>query len=165
MEGGIEETGRRGRRRKQLLGYLTETWEYWTLKEKALDRKNSLWNRLWICRKTDYGMNEWINVQGIIQESVGSLPYALRWKSCEELGTVTDKISGPVLLRLLQVENAKLWPNMDHKITSHTLATNIEVETAVIPETERQPAAVQRSGRAQEISGYVTRATPELPVG
>ena len=25
MEGGIEETGRRGRRRKQLLGYLTET--------------------------------------------------------------------------------------------------------------------------------------------
>ena len=41
MEGGIEVTGRRERRRKQLLYYLKEMRGYWKLKEKALDR--ALW--------------------------------------------------------------------------------------------------------------------------
>jgi hypothetical protein len=54
-------TGRRGRRRKQLLDDLKE-------KEKILEIKrgstrshcveNSLWKRLRTCRKTDYRMNE-----------------------------------------------------------------------------------------------------------
>jgi hypothetical protein len=35
-------TGRRGRRRKQLLDDLTEKRRYWKLKEKALDR--TLWS-------------------------------------------------------------------------------------------------------------------------
>jgi hypothetical protein len=38
LEGRIEMTGRRGRRRKQLLGDLKEKRRYWKLKEKALDR-------------------------------------------------------------------------------------------------------------------------------
>jgi hypothetical protein len=37
-EGKIEGTERRGRRRRQLMGDLTETRGYWKLKEKALDR-------------------------------------------------------------------------------------------------------------------------------
>jgi hypothetical protein len=45
MEGKIggkkEVTGRRGRRRKQLLNDLKETRGYWELKEEALDR--TLW--------------------------------------------------------------------------------------------------------------------------
>jgi hypothetical protein len=41
IEGRIEMTGRRGRRRKQLLDYLKETRGYWKLKEEALDR--TLW--------------------------------------------------------------------------------------------------------------------------
>jgi hypothetical protein len=41
IEGRIEGTGRRGRRRKQLLHDLKETREYWNLKEAALDR--TLW--------------------------------------------------------------------------------------------------------------------------
>jgi hypothetical protein len=36
--GRIEVTGRRGRRRKQLLDDLKETTGYWKLKEEALDR-------------------------------------------------------------------------------------------------------------------------------
>ena len=36
--GGIEVTGRRGRRRKQLLDDLKEKIGYWKVKEKALDR-------------------------------------------------------------------------------------------------------------------------------
>jgi hypothetical protein len=41
LEGRIEITGRRGRRRKQLLHDLTEKKRYWKLKEEALDR--TLW--------------------------------------------------------------------------------------------------------------------------
>jgi hypothetical protein len=38
LEGRIELTGRRGRRRKQLLDDLKEKKRYWKLKEEALDR-------------------------------------------------------------------------------------------------------------------------------
>jgi hypothetical protein len=38
LEGSIEMTGRRGRRRKQLLDVLKERRRYWKLKEEALDR-------------------------------------------------------------------------------------------------------------------------------
>jgi hypothetical protein len=38
LEGRIEVTGRRGRRRKQLLDDLKEKKRYWKLKEEAVDR-------------------------------------------------------------------------------------------------------------------------------
>jgi predicted AlkP superfamily pyrophosphatase or phosphodiesterase len=38
IEGNIEVTGRRGRRRKQLLDDFKEKRRYWKLKEEALDR-------------------------------------------------------------------------------------------------------------------------------
>ena len=38
IDGKVEETGRQGRRSKQLLNGLMETARYWKLKEKALDR-------------------------------------------------------------------------------------------------------------------------------
>jgi hypothetical protein len=38
LQGRIEMTGRRGRRRKQLLDDLKEKRGYWKLKEEALDR-------------------------------------------------------------------------------------------------------------------------------
>jgi hypothetical protein len=38
LEGMIEMTGRRGRRRKQLLDDFKEMGRYWKLKEEALDR-------------------------------------------------------------------------------------------------------------------------------
>jgi hypothetical protein len=41
LEARIEMTGRRGRRRKQLLDNLKEKKRYWKLKEEALDR--TLW--------------------------------------------------------------------------------------------------------------------------
>jgi hypothetical protein len=44
LEGRIEMTGRRGRRRKQLLDDLKENIRYWKLKEEALDR--TLWRTL-----------------------------------------------------------------------------------------------------------------------
>jgi hypothetical protein len=44
LEGRIEMTGRRGRRRKQPLDDLKEKRRYWKLKEEALDRT------LWITR-------------------------------------------------------------------------------------------------------------------
>jgi hypothetical protein len=48
-------TGRRERRRRQLLDDPTEKIRYWKLKGVALDRTlaNSPWNRLWIRRKED----------------------------------------------------------------------------------------------------------------
>jgi hypothetical protein len=46
LEGRIEMTGRRGKRRKQLLDDLTQTRAYWKLKEEALDR--TVW-------RTDFG--------------------------------------------------------------------------------------------------------------
>jgi hypothetical protein len=44
LEGRMEMTGRRGRKRKQLLDYLKEKRRYWKLKQEALDRT------LWITR-------------------------------------------------------------------------------------------------------------------
>jgi hypothetical protein len=38
IEGRIDVTGRRGKRRKQLLDDLKEQRRYWILKEEALDR-------------------------------------------------------------------------------------------------------------------------------
>jgi hypothetical protein len=60
LEGGIEMTRRRGRRRKKLLDDLKEKRRYWKLKEETRDRpmENSLWKRLRTCRKTDYRVNE-----------------------------------------------------------------------------------------------------------
>jgi len=58
IKGGIEVTGRRGRRRRKVLDDLKERREYSHLKEEALDGTMSLlWKRLWTCRKTAY-LNE-----------------------------------------------------------------------------------------------------------
>jgi len=52
IKGGIEVTGRRGRRRKKLVDDLKEWRGYSHLKEEALDRIK--WKRLWTCLKADY---------------------------------------------------------------------------------------------------------------
>ena len=49
-EGRIEVTGRRGKRRKQLLDDIKERSGYWKLKEETLDR--TLCKRLGTCRMT-----------------------------------------------------------------------------------------------------------------
>jgi hypothetical protein len=60
IEGRIEMTGRRGRKRKQLLDDLKETRSYWNLKEEALDLV--LWRtgfgRGYGLVVRDYGINE-----------------------------------------------------------------------------------------------------------
>jgi hypothetical protein len=53
LEGRIKMTGRRGRRRKQLLDDLKEKRRYCKLKEEALDVENSICKGLRTCRKTD----------------------------------------------------------------------------------------------------------------
>jgi hypothetical protein len=57
IQGGIEVTGRQGRRRRKLLNDLKERRGYSHLKEEALDRtiwRARFWRKLWICRKADY---------------------------------------------------------------------------------------------------------------
>jgi hypothetical protein len=59
IKGGIDLTGRQGRRRRKLLDDLKERRGYSHVKEEALDRtmhyvESQLWKRLWTCRKTDY---------------------------------------------------------------------------------------------------------------
>jgi hypothetical protein len=63
IQGGIEVTGRQGRRRRKLLDDLKKKRGYSHLKEEALDHYvvSWLWKRLWTCRKTGYYMNEWIS--------------------------------------------------------------------------------------------------------
>ena len=51
IEGRIEVSGRRGRRRKQLLNDLTEKRRCCKLREEALDR--ALWKRLLTCKTTE----------------------------------------------------------------------------------------------------------------
>jgi hypothetical protein len=52
--------GKARKKTKQPLNDLEEKRRYWILKEEALDRtqENSLWKRLWTCRKTDNRMSE-----------------------------------------------------------------------------------------------------------
>ena len=61
IEREIEVKVRQGTRCKQLLDDLQETRDYCKLKEEALGP--TLWRslRLWACRRTEYGMNEWMN--------------------------------------------------------------------------------------------------------
>ena len=57
IEAKIERTGRRRRRRKQLLGDLKKLRRYWSLKKGSTSSfwmRQSLWKRLWTCLKTDY---------------------------------------------------------------------------------------------------------------
>jgi len=51
IQGGIEVTGRRGRRRRKLLDDLKERRGYTYLEEEALDR--TIWKRFWTCSNTD----------------------------------------------------------------------------------------------------------------
>jgi len=56
IKGGIEVTGRQGRRRRKLLDDLKERRRYSHWKEEALELhylESLLWKRLWTCRKTD----------------------------------------------------------------------------------------------------------------
>jgi hypothetical protein len=55
IKGGIEVTGRRGRKRRKLLDELKERRGYSHLKEKSLVHyvESLLWKRLWTCRETD----------------------------------------------------------------------------------------------------------------
>jgi hypothetical protein len=60
MQGRIDVTGRRGRRRKKLLDYLKEKRGYCKHEGEALDR--ATWRirsgrGLWACRKTDNRIN------------------------------------------------------------------------------------------------------------
>jgi hypothetical protein len=58
--GNIEETGKWGRRRKQLLNGFKGKRGYWKLKEEALKSRsveNSPGKSLWACHNADYRMN------------------------------------------------------------------------------------------------------------
>jgi len=58
IQGGIEVTGRQGRRRRKLLDDLKERSEWILSFERGSSGshyvESSLWKRLWTCRKTDY---------------------------------------------------------------------------------------------------------------
>jgi hypothetical protein len=58
IQGGIEVTGRQGRRRRKLLDELKErilSFERGSCGSHYVE--SSLWKRLWTCRKTDCKMN------------------------------------------------------------------------------------------------------------
>ena len=60
IDGKIEVEGRRGRMRKHILDYMKEAGGYWKMKRGSTRSQfmlNSLWKRLWTCRKTVHGMN------------------------------------------------------------------------------------------------------------
>jgi hypothetical protein len=65
IEGNVEGTERRGRRRKQLLDDLQEKRKYWNLRGSARlhSVENSLWKRLWICRMTQYVIIQFTSIQ------------------------------------------------------------------------------------------------------
>jgi hypothetical protein len=71
IEGRIEVTGRRGRRRRKLLDDLKERRGYSHLKEEAPDR--TMWRARFgrvfarSCRKADYWMNEWVTLLQRVQ--------------------------------------------------------------------------------------------------
>jgi len=67
MEVRIQVTGRRGRRRKQLLDDLREKRSYWNLKEEALDRKSGeLALEGAVDLLYDTQENEWMDIQCIL---------------------------------------------------------------------------------------------------
>jgi hypothetical protein len=62
LEGRIEMTGRRGRRRKQLLEGKENILEIERGSTRSHPVENSLWKRLRTCRKTDYRMMYDVNL-------------------------------------------------------------------------------------------------------
>jgi hypothetical protein len=77
IKGGIEVTGRRGRRRKNLLNELKERGGYSRLKEEALDR--TMWRNRFgggfrhVVREK---LNEWMNVSVIFSTVVTKVRYS-----------------------------------------------------------------------------------------
>jgi hypothetical protein len=60
-QGGIDVTGRQGRRRRKLLDDLKERRGYTSFERGSSGShyaESSLWKMLWTCRKTDYQINE-----------------------------------------------------------------------------------------------------------
>jgi len=60
IEGEIEVTGRRGRRRKQILDNVKEMRGYRRMKGRSIRSysvENLFWTRLWTCLKTDCELN------------------------------------------------------------------------------------------------------------
>jgi len=58
VQGRIEETGRRGRRRKQLLDDQKGCYKLKEGSNRSQSVENSLWKGLWSCLKIDCRMNE-----------------------------------------------------------------------------------------------------------
>ena len=54
VKGGIEVTGRRGRRRRKLLDDLKRMLSFEGGSSRSHSVESSLWKRLWRCRTTDY---------------------------------------------------------------------------------------------------------------
>jgi hypothetical protein len=57
IQGGIEVTGRQGRRSRELLDDLKEKERIFSFERRSSGThyvESSLWKRLWTCRKTDY---------------------------------------------------------------------------------------------------------------
>jgi hypothetical protein len=54
VKGGIEVTGRRGRRRRKLLDDLKERRGFEGGSSRSHDMEISLWKRIWTCRETEY---------------------------------------------------------------------------------------------------------------
>jgi hypothetical protein len=83
LEGRIEMTGRRGRRRKQLLDDLKEKKRYWKLKEEALDR--TLWRTRFgrgygpVVRQTTESMNSKMQQFGSLCFLYASSCFVLRF--------------------------------------------------------------------------------------
>jgi hypothetical protein len=67
IEGSVEVTRRRGRRGKQVLDDNEDNEHILKIERGSTGSRcveNSLWKRLWTCRKTDYRMNDYKGKKG-----------------------------------------------------------------------------------------------------
>jgi hypothetical protein len=95
VEGRIEMTGRRGRRRKQLLDDLKEKRGYWKLKEEALDR--TLW-------RTRFGRG----YEPVVRQTAGSMNSKC-WKCPPRSATDVVSLSVTFLHCCFQCTNEYLF--------------------------------------------------------
>jgi hypothetical protein len=86
IKGGIEVTGRRGRRHRKLLDDLKESRGYSYLKEEALDTRSTMWRARFgrgfgpVVRQTAKWINEWLQASAAnTMRSSLFLDVTLRW--------------------------------------------------------------------------------------
>ena len=152
IEGETEVTGRRGRRRKQMiLDYVKEMKRYRKMKSRSTRSYsvvNACWTRLWTCLKTDSELNytgKFIEKNIFIQEQLQRTQ--TKGTDLQHFYTVTERKNGAVKNTHISCTGKNsLWQKI--LVDSHSHAT-------IIPRSNKIPSTAQNCNANSPCAAHI----------